>query len=157
VFFYFCWSFIHYNTPWFMTVLRLWVHLIFWSYFWFIYITSYLPFVLCIPNSYFKILVCTSHYWKTCGQTTVANHPIQLWVVFTWHKPLMILLSGKIPSEIHQSGHAMGGNGGSKKFCPKCLWARLKIFHSTFSNHLGDFFKWSLQALCTRLTTLQHR
>jgi len=28
----------------------------------------------------------------------------------------MILLSGKIPLEIHQSGHAMGGNGASEIF-----------------------------------------
>jgi hypothetical protein len=55
----------------------------------------------------------------------------------------MILLSVKIPLKIHQSGHAMGGNGGSKIFYPECLWARLKTFHSTFSNHLGGFSKWS--------------
>jgi hypothetical protein len=51
----------------------------------------------------------------------------------------MILLSGQIPVEIHQSGHAMGGNGGLRIFCLKCLHAWLKIFHSTFSNHLGGF------------------
>jgi hypothetical protein len=33
----------------------------------------------------------------------------------------MILLSGQIPLEIHQSGHAMGGNGGLKFFNPKWL------------------------------------
>jgi len=51
----------------------------------------------------------------------------------------MILLSGQIPLETHQSGHAMGGNGGLGFFCPKCLWAWLKICHSTYSNHLGGF------------------
>jgi len=48
---------------------------------------------------------------KTSGQTTITNHPIQLWVVFTRH---MILLNGQIPLEIHQIGHAMGSNGGLK-------------------------------------------
>jgi len=52
----------------------------------------------------------------------------------------MILLSGQIPLEFHQSGHAMGGNGGLQIFYPKRLWTWLKIFHSTFSNHLGGFF-----------------
>jgi len=54
-------------------------------------------------------------------QTTTSNHPIQLWVVFTWHKPLMILLSGQIPLETHKSGHTMGGNDGLGIFCPKCF------------------------------------
>jgi hypothetical protein len=40
----------------------------------------------------------------------------------------MILLSEQIPLEVHQNGHAMGGNGG------------LRIFHPTFLNHLGGFF-----------------
>jgi len=40
----------------------------------------------------------------------------------------VILLSGQIPLEAHQNGHAMGGNGG------------LGIFHSTFLKHLGGFF-----------------
>jgi hypothetical protein len=31
------------------------------------------------------------------GQTTIANHPIQLWVVFTRHKSFMILLNEQIP------------------------------------------------------------
>jgi hypothetical protein len=39
----------------------------------------------------------------------------------------MILLSGQIPLGIHQSGHAMGGNGGLGIFCPKWLWAWLKF------------------------------
>ncbi len=38
-------------------------------------------------------------------------------MIFTWHmKPFMILLSGQIPLEIHQSGHEMGGNGGLESF-----------------------------------------
>jgi len=41
-------------------------------------------------------------------------------------KILMILLSGKIPLETHQSGHAMGGNGGLRIFCPICFLAWLK-------------------------------
>jgi hypothetical protein len=71
-----------------------------------------------------------------CGQTTIANHPIQLWVVFTRY---MILLSGQIPLEIHQIGHVVGGNRGLRIFCLKCIQTSLKIFHSTFSNQLGGF------------------
>jgi hypothetical protein len=33
---------------------------------------------------------------------------------------LMILLNGQIPLELHQSGHAMGGNSGLEIFYPKC-------------------------------------
>jgi hypothetical protein len=51
----------------------------------------------------------------------------------------MILLSGHIPPKIHQIGHEVGGNIGLGIFCPKCLCAWLKIFHSTFSNHLDGF------------------
>jgi len=35
----------------------------------------------------------------------------------------MILLSGQIPLEIHQSGHVAGSNGGLGIFCLKCLQA----------------------------------
>jgi hypothetical protein len=52
----------------------------------------------------------------------------------------MILLSGQISLKTHQSGHAVGGNGGLGIFCPKCFWAWLKKIHFTFSNHLGGFF-----------------
>jgi len=48
-------------------------------------------------------------------------------------------LNGQIPLKIHQSGHAMGSNGGLGIFSLKCFRAWLKIFHSTFSNHLGGF------------------
>jgi hypothetical protein len=51
----------------------------------------------------------------------------------------MILLSGQIPLKIHQSGYAIRGNGGLGIFCAKCFRAWLKLFHSTFSNHLDGF------------------
>ncbi len=87
-------------------------------------------------HTYFKTKV---HYYKMCGQTITTNHSIRLWVVFIWHKPLIILLNGQIPLETHQSGHVLRGNGGLGIFCPKYLLTWLKIFHSTFSNHLGGF------------------
>ncbi len=62
-------------------------------------------------------------------ETNINNHPIQFWVVFAWHKTFMTLLNGQIPLKTHQSGHAMGGNDGLE----------MKIFHSTFSKHLGGF------------------
>jgi len=74
-----------------------------------------------------------------CGQTTTTNHPIQLWVVFTCHKPLMLLLSEQISLETHQSGQVVGGNNGLGIFYQKLLPTWLKIFQSTFSNHLGGF------------------
>jgi len=37
-----------------------------------------------------------------------------------------------IPLKTHQSGHAMGGNGGLGILCLKCFRARLKFFHSIF-------------------------
>jgi hypothetical protein len=51
----------------------------------------------------------------------------------------MILLNGQSSLETHQNGHTMGGNGGLGIFYLKCFQAWLKIFHSTFSNHLGGF------------------
>jgi len=51
-----------------------------------------------------------------CEQTTTTNHPIQLWVVFTWHKPFIILLCGQISLKTHQNGHIVGDNDGFKKF-----------------------------------------
>ncbi len=69
------------------------------------------------------------YYEKMHGKTNTANHPIQLWVVFTWHKTLMTFLNGQIPLKTHQSGHAMGSNDG----------LQIEFFHSTFSNHLGGF------------------
>jgi hypothetical protein len=39
----------------------------------------------------------------------------------------MILLSGQISLETHQSGHVVGGNDGLIIFYPKCLWAWLKF------------------------------
>jgi hypothetical protein len=55
------------------------------------------------------------------GQTIITNHPNRLYVVDTWHKPLMILLSGRIPLETHQSGYAIGSNGGLQIFYLKCF------------------------------------
>jgi hypothetical protein len=46
----------------------------------------------------------------------------------------------QIPLEIYQSGHVVGGNGSLGIFYPKCFWAWLNFFDSTFSNHLGGFF-----------------
>jgi hypothetical protein len=51
----------------------------------------------------------------------------------------MILLSGQILVETHQSGHAMGGDNNLGIFCMKCLQAWLRIFHFTFSNQLVVF------------------
>jgi hypothetical protein len=51
----------------------------------------------------------------------------------------MILLSGQIPLEIHQSGHVAGSNGGLGNFLLEMPLGMLKIFHSTFSNCLGGF------------------
>jgi hypothetical protein len=45
----------------------------------------------------------------------------------------------QIPPKTHQSGHEARGNIGLGFFCAKCLHAWLKIFHSTFSNHLDGF------------------
>jgi hypothetical protein len=39
----------------------------------------------------------------------------------------------------YQRGRVVGNNGGLGIFCPKCLRARLKVFPSTFSNHLDSF------------------
>jgi hypothetical protein len=54
-----------------------------------------------------------------CGQTTTTNRPIQLWVVFTCHKPLMLLLSEQISLKTHQSGQVVGGNNGLGIFYQK--------------------------------------
>ncbi len=55
------------------------------------------------------------------GQTIITNHPIRLYVVDTWHKPLMILLSGQIPQKTHQIGYAIGSDGGLLIFYLKCF------------------------------------
>jgi hypothetical protein len=73
----------------------------------------------------------TKHYTQPPNSTLGGLHMTQ--TIF------MILLNGQIPLKAHQSGHAMGGNSGLKVFYPKCLQTWLKIFHSTFPNHLGGF------------------
>jgi hypothetical protein len=59
-----------------------------------------------------------------CAQTIITNHPIQFWVVFPSHKPLMILLNGQIPLKIHQSGRQWW----FKKFLPKMPLGLVEIF-----------------------------
>jgi hypothetical protein len=61
----------------------------------------------------------------------------------------MILLNGQIPLKTHQSGHEVGGNGGLKIFCSKCLCAWLNfsiplfqttwvVFPNGHSRHCGQ-------------------
>jgi len=65
----------------------------------------------------------------------------------------MILLSWQIPLEIHQSGHAMGGNGGLQIFCPKCLWT-FENFPFHFFKTLGWFFLVAIPSIVQKVNPL---
>jgi hypothetical protein len=74
--------------------------------------------------------VWTNHYNQPPNSTLGGLHMTQ-----TTHD----FVKWANPTKTYQSGHVVGGNGGLKIFYLKCLWACLKKFHSTFSNHLGGF------------------
>ncbi len=77
-------------------------------------------------------MVAKNHYLKMCGQTIIANHPIQLWVVFTWHKPLMIFVEWANPTRNSLKWSCSGKQWWFKTFYLKCLQAWLNFFIPPF-------------------------